>query len=197
MLTRRDPTVVNRTHPLSPSFALARRPPPQSLLLPPLQKTRKIPGRSRTRSLSQKICIEPVLADEQSLSSPSPTMAMIQSLAPETISHILYIAYPVDQYLQRKARRGFYRLTSLVCRSWTTFAQAALWRFVYLDNYSIERFVAAGAGRYRIKKLFVSSEKSVAVGTLLRTVQGVQELEVLRSGSINSSCLSGTNLRGE
>jgi hypothetical protein len=130
----------------------------------------------------------------------SPPMP-IHSLPLETIGRIIESTCTSlsNDRKERRARRHFLLATSLVCRTWTPFAQPALWKYVCLeDAVSAALLVGTGAGRYPIKVLRVNlpGQDEGTLETLLRTVRGVQQLDMV-GGHLKVDWLCGTNLQGE
>lgn len=126
-----------------------------------------VPARER-RTLSWLDLGEPC-ADLRSFHSPHNTTHRLvaprspprrtPSLPLENIGRIIESAYPVysDDGGERRERRQFLLVTSLVCRAWTAFAQSALWKCVILpDAESLGLLVGGGARRYPIEVLKVS-----------------------------------------
>jgi hypothetical protein len=134
------------------------------------------------------------------LRSPS-LMPTVPHRTLETIGRIITLAYPPEPYpwsAEWRARRRFLRATSLVCRDWTPFAQAELWKSVRLRWNESERFAVAGPGRHPVLTLVlgqtVSSDARLADEILLG-VRGVRKLEIM-NGSYDSRCLCGPGFRG-
>jgi hypothetical protein len=126
-------------------------------------------------------------------------MATIHDLPLETIGHIFSIAMPVSSCNseERKERYRFLKATSLVCREWTPFAQAALWIDVSLYGWQLQSFFEAGAGRHATHKLSVTygSGKDDSVEAILRNVRGVRELKLFDC-PVSMDWLCGDNLKG-
>jgi hypothetical protein len=129
---------------------------------------------------------------------PPPTT--IHDLPPETIEHIIKIAYPINPpSWEHRRRREFLLATSLVCRAWTPFAQEALWKHVYLfGDQRLPRFAASGPGRYPVETLYLSlhPQDAASVKAVLTAVRGLRELE-LAHGSFDARWLCGANMRSE
>jgi hypothetical protein len=131
----------------------------------------------------------------------SPPLATIHDLPLEIIGRIITIAYSAEpaNWEACQERYRFLKATSLVCREWTPFAQAALWIDVSLYGWQLQSFFEAGAGRHPVQKLLVisynlnGSEDSFEA--VLRDVRGVRELE-LCDCPVSMDWLCGDNLKG-
>jgi hypothetical protein len=129
----------------------------------------------------------------------SPPLATIHDLPLEIIGRIITIAYSAEpaNWEACQERYRFLKATSLVCREWTPFAQAALWLDVSLYGGQLQSFFEAGAGRHATHKLSVTygSGKDDSVEAILRNVRGVRELKLFDC-PVSMDWLCGDNLKG-
>jgi hypothetical protein len=151
-------------------------------------------------SALRSVVHSPSLFPRPHLAAP-PLMPNIQDLPLEVIGQVVSIAYPGEPPAdgdEWRARRRFLRATSLVCRDWTPFAQAELWKFVHLRWEEADRFHAAGPGRHPVLTLALDQDIFSDTGLakeILLGVRGVRKLEIM-FGQFDSGCLCGPGFRG-
>lgn len=129
-------------------------------------------------------------------------MATIHDLPLETIGRIISIAYAATSggWAIGRERNRYLKVTSLVCREWRPFAQRELWIDVSLAAKSIDSFLAADPGRYRVQALSIDcrgmgDDSAASVEAVLRDVRGVRDLH-LSDCSFGIERLCGSNFKG-